>query len=82
MYNYLEYTKLIIFACIINTVVLSLFVVNQINLDKSDIFQSKKGTVKKEHKFARLQPCDGWKIPLLKELTNVNQGVLFFLDDN
>ena len=51
-------------------------------LDKSDIFQSKKGTVKKEHKFARLQPCDGWKIPLLKELTNVNQGVLFFLDDN
>ena len=30
------------------------------------------------YKFAKTQPEDEWKIPVVKELTDINQGVLFF----
>jgi hypothetical protein len=51
-------------------------------LNEQDIFQVKKGTVKKEYKFAKTQPEDEWKIPLVKELTDIHQGVLFVPDDD
>ena len=44
-------------------------------LDQSDISQLKKSAVKKEYKFAKLQPFDEWKIPSGKDLTDVNQRV-------
>ena len=50
-------------------------------LDQQDIFLVKKGTVKNEYKFAKTQPEDEWKIPLVKELTDINQGVLFIPGD-
>ena len=38
--------------------------------------------MKNEYKFAKAQPEDEWKIPLVKELTDINQGVFFVPDDD
>ena len=50
-------------------------------LDQSDIFKVKKKYVKKNFKFAPIQPADEWKVQFVKELTDVKQNVLSIPDD-
>ena len=50
-------------------------------IDQADIFKVNKRDMKKKVKFASPQPEDGWKIALVKEITNIKQNALH-LEEN
>ena len=48
----------------------------------TDIFKVKVNDLKKTLKFCEIQEEDKWKVNLIKELTNVNQGLMSLVAEN
>ena len=48
----------------------------------TDVFKVKVNDLKKSLKFCEIQEEDKWKVNLIKELTNVNQGLMSLVAEN